>query len=207
MRIRPVPPSDGVELSNAELARSLRRRFRLLAGGVLALTLGLSVAPVAASHLVVRTSDIVNGAVTTSKLRNGAVNTAKLARNTQGVALAGAHFNAFQSGTIVFSWFNRFGGAPIVTRLGTGRYRVAFPGLEGKLGLDAIVVAMPSLGAAFSVRQMDSGGDDVVALRAVDARGFPADGEVNLVVMAPNSAGATGTQPGGQREARVSAAD
>lgn len=66
--------------------RRSKRRLRLVAGALLAVVLAVNVAPVAANHLTVRTSDIDNGAVTTSKLRNGAVGTAKLKNGAAGTA-------------------------------------------------------------------------------------------------------------------------
>ncbi|MGH2787166.1 MAG: hypothetical protein ACRDJV_04540 [Actinomycetota bacterium] len=58
----------------------LRRHVRSNLVGYLALAVSLSLAPAYASHLIVRTSDIKNGAVTTPKLANRAVTAKKLAR-------------------------------------------------------------------------------------------------------------------------------
>lgn len=58
----------------------LRRHVRSNLVGYLALAVSLSLAPAYASHLIVRTSDIKNRAVTTPKLANRAVTAKKLAR-------------------------------------------------------------------------------------------------------------------------------
>lgn len=68
----------------AQLERSMRRRFRLVTGALLAVILVVNVAPVAADHLVVRSSDIVDGAVNTPDLRNRSVGTAKLKNGSVG---------------------------------------------------------------------------------------------------------------------------
>jgi len=58
----------------------LRSHIRTNLVGYLALATALSLAPAYASHLIVRTSDIKNKAVTTPKLANRAVTATKLAR-------------------------------------------------------------------------------------------------------------------------------
>ncbi|WP_203337660.1 hypothetical protein [Nocardioides limicola] len=58
-----------------------RRRLTLVAGVLTAVMVAVNVAPVAASHLNVQTSDIANRAVTTKKLANRSVKPAKLANN------------------------------------------------------------------------------------------------------------------------------
>lgn len=59
-----------------------RNRSRLVAGavGLFALVLVATTAPVAANHLVVRTSDLVKGAVTTPKIDKRAVKAGKIAK-------------------------------------------------------------------------------------------------------------------------------
>lgn len=65
--------------ATSRMARLIARVGKPLRWAVVALTLGaLAASPVYAGHLVVRTSDIVNGAVTAPKIRNGAVPTVKL---------------------------------------------------------------------------------------------------------------------------------
>ncbi|MDP3892680.1 hypothetical protein [Nocardioides sp.] len=61
--------------------RRARRHLSLVAGGLVVAMAGMTLAPVAASHLNVRTSDIAKGAVTAPKIKKNAVTTAKIRNN------------------------------------------------------------------------------------------------------------------------------
>ncbi|WP_203338701.1 hypothetical protein [Nocardioides limicola] len=61
--------------------RRTRRRSTTLVAVLVAALIGLNVAPVAANHLKVKTSDLTKGAVTTPKIKNQAVTTKKLKKN------------------------------------------------------------------------------------------------------------------------------
>ena len=81
---------------------------------------------------------IAGGAVTGDKIANGTVTGEKLATeylpsSTLGLPVAGA---SVSSGGTVRAWFNRFGGKPTAEKIGTGNYKLVFPGLEGQAYYD-----------------------------------------------------------------------
>ncbi|WP_203336659.1 hypothetical protein [Nocardioides limicola] len=121
-----------------------QRNRRGVVTGVVGLVAGLLIAvsaPVAANHLNVKTSDLVNGAVTTpklaknavkpgkiakgavrapkiaagavrtGKLADGAVTTRKVAIGTDGVAQAGGQVIVQFANPVMTTSFNRFGAA------------------------------------------------------------------------------------------------
>ncbi|WP_203338703.1 hypothetical protein [Nocardioides limicola] len=72
---------DTIDDRFADLDRRLRRERRrstLLIAAMAAMLIGLTVGPVAASHLNVTSSDLAKGAVTTPKIKKNAVTTAKI---------------------------------------------------------------------------------------------------------------------------------
>lgn len=114
-----------------------RGRIQLAAAIVLAVTVVLSVGPAVATHLVVRSSDIVNGqvkavdlglgAVTTGKVANGAITSSKIrddgvtrADLAPGVVAARAFGTIWWPGTIVSNSQNL--SAANVSRPSTGQY-------------------------------------------------------------------------------------
>lgn len=114
-----------------------RGRIQLAAAIVLAVTVVLSVGPAVATHLVVRSSDIVNGqvkavdlglgAVTTGKVANGAITSSKIrddgvtrADLAPGVVAARAFGTIWWPGTIVSNSQNF--SAANVSRPSTGQY-------------------------------------------------------------------------------------
>ncbi|WP_203336900.1 hypothetical protein [Nocardioides limicola] len=59
--------------------RRARRRLAMVAGGLVVAMAAVNMAPVAANHLTVKTSDIQKGAVTTPKIKKNAVKAGKIA--------------------------------------------------------------------------------------------------------------------------------
>jgi hypothetical protein len=112
-----------------------------------------------------------------------------MGRSTVLMVLPLQECNSNADGT-VRRWFNRFGSVPTVTNPAAGEYEVAFPGLEGDLGARAIVIATDADSPPRHVRHFLPGSNDLVTLRTYDLTGAAANGDVNLVVMAPNSASA-----------------
>lgn len=226
------------DASNEAFRRSMRRRFRFLAGGLVALTLVLGVAPVAANHLIVRSSDIVDGAVQTqdlkdnavksTKINNGAVQTPdindravgnaklkddavdtrnvrnrsigdlKIKRTTPGIAVAGV---AAGGTGFIANWFNRYGGQPTVDRPDTGVYVVTFPGLDGQLGNEAIVIATLFDGPGMVSHSLSVSADSIV-ISTFNTNGVAADRDFNMTVMTPRSAGIFAADDGESRGVR-----
>jgi hypothetical protein len=92
----------------------------------------------------VTTERIAEGAITGGKIANGAVTGDKLATQylpsaTLGLPVAGANVS---STGVLRKWFNRFGGEPTVEKIGTGVYRIVFPGLEGQAYYDNSIAVM-----------------------------------------------------------------
>lgn len=133
------------------------------------------------------TSDKVSdGAIRTSKLADGAVTSAKLATqylpaDTPGVPLAGA--NVAADGTLR-GWFNRAGGAPTLTKLGTGTYKLVFPGLEGRFFAIDSIGQVSLVQAAGEVQRASQEGDPVVI--TYSSAGAEADRAFELVLFQPS---------------------
>ncbi|MDP3892400.1 hypothetical protein [Nocardioides sp.] len=94
-----------------------KNRRGLVAGaaGLLALVLVATTAPVAANHLVVRTSDLVKGAVTTPKIAKGAVKPGKIAKGAvrSGKIADGAVTRSKMSTDLQPLWAMVWGGPSI----------------------------------------------------------------------------------------------
>lgn len=106
--IRLLELEQRVEALSHETQRSRRRVRIATTAGLLLLFLSAFAAPVAANHLLVRSSDIVNGQVRTPDLAPGAVTNAKIAdkavRRAQlapGVVAARAYGTIWWPGTSV----------------------------------------------------------------------------------------------------------
>lgn len=127
-------------------------------------------------------ADHATTAGTAEAVANGAVGTEQLALDAAGVAVAGAQVR----GTTVANSFNRYGGAPTVTNTGAGEYEVAFPGLEGMLGADAIIAVSDADGAPNIVRHFLAGSDDVITVYTYNAAGVLTNTPFNLIVMSTN---------------------
>jgi trimeric autotransporter adhesin len=131
-------------------------------------------------------SKVADGAIGTSKLADGAVTSGKLATqylpaDTPGVPLAGA--NVAADGTLR-GWFNRAGGAPTVSKLGTGTYKLVFPGLEGRFfAIDSIGQVSLVQGSG-EVQRASQEGDPVVI--TYDSAGAEADRAFELVLFQPS---------------------
>jgi len=113
----------------------------------------------------------------------------EVANDVAGVALAGVQFTS--NGTVT-NWFNRFGGAPTVANPATGTYVITIPGLEGKLGARALVLATDLEAPANIVRHFNSGSTNTVELRVVTDAGVAANSHVNMTVMASNETAVAG---------------
>ncbi|WP_203338699.1 hypothetical protein [Nocardioides limicola] len=142
--------------------RRSRRRYAALVGLLAAALIGLNIAPVAANHLKVTTSDLTKGAVTTAKIKNQAVTTKKLKKNAvktgkiasgaitgtklaaevPGVAVAGANVQGNGTNPVIRGQFNRVGGPLTVVANEEGFYQFTMPG--GSLTPGAIIVATGS---------------------------------------------------------------
>ncbi len=139
-------------------------------------------------NAAVTTGKLGNSAVTTGKIENGAVTNEKLATAylpaaTIGVPVAGA--NVAADGTVRKS-FNRFGGAPTVTKGGTGIYNLSFPGLEGQAFFDSsIMLATLGGGTAGQISRASAGGNPQVD--TFSAAGAAADREFEMVLFVPGS--------------------
>jgi hypothetical protein len=68
---------------------------------------------------------LANDAVTSRKIASEAVGNDELSPSSSGIALAGVTY-----GDGVRTYFNRFGGKPIVDHIGPGMYAIYFPGFE-----------------------------------------------------------------------------
>jgi hypothetical protein len=125
--------------------------------------------------------------VTAGKIADGAVETPALAAETQGVALAGAKISP--DGHVI-SWFNRLGGAPTVTHVGTGVYDLAWP---GSLDVDfhsAVQVATVETvigGEAAAGAEATHGEAPHPRVVISDSAGTPVDRSFNYVVFAGNA--------------------
>jgi hypothetical protein len=100
----------------------------------------------------------------------------QLAANAPGVAVGGVRAEATGN---VLSSFNRRGGAPTVTRTGTGSYTVAFPG--SSFNINANVAPQVTLIGAFGESRVDTLGGSVVVSTA-DSTGLAADRAFVLTV-------------------------
>lgn len=122
----------------------------------------------------------------------------EVSNDVAGVALAGVQFGP--DGTVL-NWFNRFSGPPTVTNTGTGAYTIAFPGLEGKLGPRALVMATDLEGGPNLIRHFNSGSNNVVTLRVYDLDGNLENSHVNMTVMASNESAVLGASDVGGEDA------
>jgi hypothetical protein len=104
----------------------------------------------------------------------------KTVDNNPGIAAAG--MSSFTTGTVVTNWFNRFGGEPTINHIGTGSYNVSFPGLEGRLGCDAIVV-ITVLGFDGFASNTGCANPDFIDVNTFDTAGNPVDRSYSIVVM------------------------
>jgi hypothetical protein len=121
----------------------------------------------------------------------------KTVDNAPGIAVAG--MSSFTTGTVVTNFFNRFGGGePTISHTGTGVYQVFFPGLEGRLGCDAIVV-ITVLGFDGFASNTACAAVDSVDVHTFDAAGTPADRSYSIVVMTPGAGALGPASPTGSR--------
>jgi hypothetical protein len=93
-----------------------------------------------------------------------------------GGPLAGA--SVAGNGTLV-RWFNRRGGAPTVERLGTGTYRLTFPGLVGLGAFNNSVVSVSLVDAGQISRTSYDGNPGV---NTADSAGAAADRSFDIVI-------------------------
>jgi S-layer homology domain len=112
--------------------------------------------------------------------------------NTPGIAVAG--MSSFTTGTVVTNWFNRFGGEPTINHIGIGQYQVTFPGLEGRLGCDAIVV-ITVLGFNGFASNSACANLDAVDVNTFNEFGTPTDRSYSIVVMTPGAAALGAASP------------
>jgi hypothetical protein len=97
--------------------------------------------------------------------------------NTSGVPLAGANIAA--DGT-VRRYFNRKGGAPIVSKGGTGSYTITFPGLENKGAYNNAVVLISLVESGGEIHRDSSSGNPLVLTS--DSSGASADRAFEIVI-------------------------
>jgi hypothetical protein len=83
-----------------------------------------------------------------------------IAASTRGVAVAGLTSNGGASSTPL-TWFNRLGGAPTITRTGTGAYRIKFPGINAEINEDIIYSGNGANGSIVAVTNT-VGGEEVI---------------------------------------------
>lgn len=98
-----------------------------------------------------------------------------------GGPLAGASVAA--DGTLV-KWFNRRGGAPTVDKLGTGAYRLTFPGLVGQAAYNnsVVQVSLVSEGEIYRVSY-----DGNPGVQTNNSAGTAADRPFDLVIFRPGA--------------------
>ncbi|HET9544118.1 MAG TPA: hypothetical protein VFO88_00935 [Gaiellaceae bacterium] len=98
-----------------------------------------------------------------------------------GGPLAGASVGA--DGTLI-KWFNRRGGAPTIEKLGTGAYRLTFPGLEGQAAVNNSVALVSLLDSGQIYRTSSSGNPYIFTS---DSAGAAADRSFDLVIFRPGA--------------------
>jgi hypothetical protein len=136
----------------------------------------------------ITTDRIAEGAVTGGKLANGAVTNDKLATQylpsaTLGVPMAGANVS---SGGTVRAWFNRFGGKPAAEKIGTGNYKIVFPGLEGQAFYDNSI-ATASLTETNPGEITRTSGNGNPRINTYNSAGAAADRAFELVLFVPGA--------------------
>ena len=107
-----------------------------------------------------------------------------IAAQTRGVASAGASVLG-NTTPLVTNWFNRFGGAPSITRLGVGFYEVTFPGLSVNVVTNALAVGTSAADDDISIDSSE--GSLIVTVKTPG--GVSVDGSFSFVIFGSSSGG------------------
>jgi hypothetical protein len=136
-------------------------------------------------------SDFVTRAQMATFMRNLATNQVVDAGTVGGMSadgIAAAGVTTFGgNGSTVVNWFNQHGGQPSVTRNGAGDYTVSFPGLEGRLGCDAMVLITVNATGGFGANTTCAESPNSLRIGTWSAAGNLVDRSFSLFVMQPGS--------------------